>query len=89
MIVRYAEFRDQLEGALRDEGLFFAGVDRGAVEADPRRELSLLAQTFKTALNDWTESICALATWIRYSPPRPGAKPTGPWFDDGGPETTH
>jgi hypothetical protein len=26
--VRYAEFRDQLEGALRDEGLFFAGADR-------------------------------------------------------------
>ena len=28
MSVRYAEFRDQLEGALREEGLFFAGADR-------------------------------------------------------------
>ena len=26
--MRYAEFRDQLEGALREEGLFFAGADR-------------------------------------------------------------
>ena len=26
--MRYAEFRDQLEGALREEGLFVAGADR-------------------------------------------------------------
>ena len=70
--------------------------ERRAAEADPRRDFSRLARTFKTSLNDWTESICALATWIRYSPPPPGAKPTEPWFDDeaekdddGGPETTH
>jgi hypothetical protein len=70
--------------------------ERRAAEADSRRELGRLARTFKTALDDWTESMCALATWIRYSPPPPGAKPTEPWFgdeadedDDGGPETTH
>jgi hypothetical protein len=70
--------------------------ERRAAEADPRRELSRLARTFKKALNNWTEDICALATWIRYSPPPPGTKPTEPWFDDeaeeeddGGPETTH
>ena len=26
--MRYAEFRDQLEGALREEGLFFAAAER-------------------------------------------------------------
>ena len=31
--------------------------ERRAVETDPRRELSRLVRTFKTALNDWTESI--------------------------------
>ena len=46
------------------------------------------------ALDAWTESVSALATWIRYSPPPPDAKPVEPWFDDepdddGGPETMH
>jgi hypothetical protein len=70
--------------------------ERRAAEADPRREFSRLARTFKTALDHWAESICALATWIRYSPPPPGAAPAEPWCDaeaeeedDGGPETTH
>lgn len=70
--------------------------ERRAVEADSRRELGRLARTFKTALDDWTESISALATWIRYSPPPPDAKPLEPWVvdefeddDEGGPETTH
>lgn len=42
--------------------------ERRAAETDSRREFSRLARTFKTALNDWTESICALATWIRVLP---------------------
>ena len=36
--------------------------ERRAAEADPHRELSRRARTFETALSDWTESICALAT---------------------------
>lgn len=69
--------------------------ERRAAEADSRRELGRLARTCKTALDDWTESMGALATWIRYSPPVPGAKPIEPWFgdesedDDNGPETMH
>ncbi|MNC89468.1 hypothetical protein D3C83_54080 [compost metagenome] len=70
--------------------------ERRAAEAYPRRELSRLARTFQTSLSDWTESICALATWIRYSPLPVGTKPDEPWIDDeteedadGGPETTH
>jgi hypothetical protein len=68
--------------------------ERRTAEADSGRTFSRLARTFKTALDDWTESISALATWIRYAPPSPGAKPIQPWFgdgedDDGGPETMH
>jgi hypothetical protein len=70
--------------------------DRRAAERDPRDELGRLARRFKTALDEWTKSVSELATWIRYSPPPPGAKPVEPWFDDqseddddGGPETTH
>jgi hypothetical protein len=69
--------------------------ERRAAEADSHREFTRLARTFTTALADWTENVCALATWIRYSPPPPGAKPSEPRFDDdaepddGGPETTH
>lgn len=69
--------------------------ERRTAEPDSHREFSRLAHTFRTALDDWTESISALATWIRYAPPSAGAKPIGPWFDDeyedddGGPETTH
>jgi len=68
--------------------------ERRAAEADSNRELGRLARTFKTALDAWTESVSALATWIRYSPPPPDAKPVEPWFDnepddDGGPETMH
>ena len=59
-------------------------------------DLGGLARRFKTALDEWTSSVSELATWIRYSPPPPEAKPTEPWVedqseddDDGGPETTH
>jgi hypothetical protein len=69
---------------------------RREAERDPRDELDRLARRFETALEEWTKSVSALATWIRYSPPPPGAKPVEPWFgdqseddDDGGPETTH
>ena len=68
--------------------------ERRAVEADSNREFGRLARTFKTALDAWTESVSGLATWIRYSPPPPDAKPVEPFFDDepdddGGPETMH
>jgi hypothetical protein len=65
--------------------------ERQVAEADSRREFSRLARTFKTALDDWTASISALATWIRYSPPPPGVKPIEPWIDDepDDPEPTH
>ncbi|MBI1876175.1 MAG: hypothetical protein HYS05_20100 [Acidobacteria bacterium] len=72
-------------------------LERRETERDPRDELGRLARRFKTALDEWTKSVSELATWIRYSPPPPGAKPVEPWFDDqsedddddGGPETTH
>ena len=68
--------------------------ERRAAEADSNRELGRLARLFKTALDAWTESVSGLATWIRYSPPPPDAKPVEPFFDDepdddGGPETMH
>jgi hypothetical protein len=72
--------------------------ERRASDGDPRRELARLARTFTMALDDWTESISALATWIRYAPPPPDVKPIEPWFDDeseadhdddDGPDTTH
>jgi hypothetical protein len=71
--------------------------ERREAERDgPRDELGRLAWRFRTALDEWTKSVSELATWIRYSPPPPGAKPVEPWFDDqseddddGGPETTH
>jgi len=70
--------------------------ERREADRDPRDELGQLARRFKTALDEWTKSVSALATWIRYSPPSPGAKPVEPWFDDqseddddGGPETMH
>lgn len=63
--------------------------ERRAAEADSQGELRRLARTFKAALDEWTKSISALATWVRYSPPQP-------WFDDrsedddeGGPDTLH
>ena len=70
--------------------------ERREAERDPRDELDRLARSFRTALDEWTKRISALATWIRYSQPPPGAKPVEPWFDDqsddeddGGPETMH
>jgi hypothetical protein len=70
--------------------------DQRRAEAHSQRELDRLARTFRTAIDDWTQSIAALATWIRYSPPPPGAKPAGPWLDDqsddddkGGPDILH
>jgi len=69
---------------------------RREAERDPHAELARLAGTFEATLGEWTKSISVLATWIRYSPPPPGAKPIEPWFedepeddDDRGPETIH
>jgi hypothetical protein len=70
---------------------------RREAEKDTHGELGEVARTFRAAFDAWTERISALATWIRYSPPSPGAKPAEPWFDDAadddnddsGPETTH
>ncbi len=70
--------------------------ERREAEKGPRDELRRLARRFNAALDEWTKSVSELATWIRYSPPPPGAKPVEPWFEDqseddedGGPETTH
>lgn len=69
--------------------------ERRASEGDPHRELARLARTFASVLDEWTTSISALATWIRYAPPPPDTKPIEPWFDDDieggddGPDTTH
>ena len=71
-------------------------AERREAETAPCDELRRLAQTFRTALDEWTRSISALATSIRYSPPPLGATPVEPWFDeewgdddDGRPNTTH
>lgn len=57
-------------------------------------EIGWLARTFKITLDEWTQSVSELATWIRHSLPPLGAKQIEPWFedqseddDDGGPET--
>jgi hypothetical protein len=70
--------------------------ERLTAEADSYREFSRLARTFKAALDDWAKRISELATWIRYSPPLPAAKPAEPWLDDraenaddDGPERLH
>ena len=67
---------------------------RHEAERSPQVELRRLARTFQATFDEWTKSVSELATWIRYSPPPPGAKPIEPWFedlsdeeDDGGPET--
>ncbi|PYT78966.1 MAG: hypothetical protein DMG54_19510 [Acidobacteria bacterium] len=67
---------------------------RREAEGSANVEIGRLARTFKGTLDEWTQSVSELATWIRYSPPPLGAKPIEPWFedqseddDDGGPET--
>ena len=62
-----------------------------ALRGNIGEELARLAQRFKDALDEWTRSVAELATWIRYSPPPPGAKRVEPWFEDedDGPETIH
>ena len=69
---------------------------RREAERGPEKELGSLARTFKATFDEWINNVSELATWIRYSPPPPGAKPIEPWFedqseddDDGGPETIH
>jgi hypothetical protein len=69
---------------------------RREAERGPEKELGSLARTFKATFDEWIKNVSELATWIRYSPPAPGAKPIEPWFedqseddDDGGPETIH
>jgi hypothetical protein len=70
-------------------------TERHNTERTSQAELSRLARTFKATFDEWTKSVSELATWIRYSPPPPGARPIEPWFDDqsedddGGPETIH
>ena len=68
--------------------------ERREAEGGAHVEMGRLARTFKITLDEWTQSVSELATWIRHSPPPPGAKPIEPWFedqsdddDDGGPET--
>jgi hypothetical protein len=67
--------------------------ERREAERDAADELARLA-AFR-ALDEWTESVSQLATWVRYALPPPNAKPIEPWFDDqsedddGGPETIH
>lgn len=69
--------------------------ERRGAEMSSQAELGRMARTFKATFDEWTKSVSELATWIRYSPPPPGAKPIEPWFDDqsedddGGPETIH
>lgn len=70
--------------------------ERREAERDLSADLGGLARRFKTALDEWTRSVSELATWIRYSPPPPEAKPAEPWVEDqsedendSGPETTH
>jgi hypothetical protein len=70
--------------------------ERREAERGLGTDLGGLARRFKTALDEWTRSVSEFATWIRYSPPPPEAKPAEPWVegqseddDDGGPETTH
>jgi hypothetical protein len=55
---------------------------RREAERDAAYELTRLARTFKATLDEWTKSVSQLATWIRYAPPPPNAKPIEPWFDD-------
>jgi len=70
--------------------------NRRETEKGPHVELGRLGQTFKATIDEWRKSVSELASWIRYSPPPPGAKPIEPWFedqleddDDGGPKTIH
>lgn len=53
------------------------------VSNDPRRrEAERDAADDLERLGEWTNSVSELATWIRYAPPPPNAKPIEPWFDD-------
>ena len=69
--------------------------ERREAERDAAHELARLARAFRATLDEWTESVSQLATWVRYALPPPNAKPIEPWFDDqsedddGGPETIH
>jgi hypothetical protein len=87
--------------AVAISGFRLVRVPRVWDDSERRREdlgadLRGLARGFKTALDEWTRSVSELATWIRYSPPPPEAKPAEPWVEDqseddndSGPETTH
>lgn len=48
---------------------------RRETEKDEGKELDRLARRFKGALDEWTTSVAALATWLRYLPPLPGTAP--------------
>jgi hypothetical protein len=45
-------------------------------------ELAALAGRWSSATNEWAKGVADLARWIRYSPPPPGTRPTGPRFED-------
>src|SRR5262245_39987016 len=66
---------------------------RQRTERDVDQELALLAERWSSAMKEWARSVADLARWIRYSPPLPGTRPTGPWFEDeeedDEPETIH
>lgn len=68
--------------------------ERRSREKGIDRELARLAKRFNQAFVAWTDSLAELATWIRYSPPLPDAKPLQPRVENeeeenGGPETIH
>jgi len=64
---------------------------RRSSEMDIGGELAQLAVRFRDAIDEWNKSIADLARWIRYSPPPPGTRPAGPWFESENeePETIH
>ena len=83
--MRYGEFRDRFSvSAFRIVHVPRVWDDPARQEAEKNThgELDEVARTFRAAFDAGTERISALATWIRYSPPSPGAKPAEPWFDD-------
>lgn len=96
--MRYAELRDRLEAALHAEGLFSPGTDRRVETIDVADTVrTWQVNVYRAARDDTKPFDVSAVTRVRYSPPLPGAKPTGPWFDnqseddddDGGPDTLH
>jgi hypothetical protein len=57
-------------------------LDRPIGKPPQGRFFSSPLRTFKATLDEWMKSVSELATWIRYSPPPPGAKPIETWLED-------